>query len=89
MKKYAAISTLAALTMALSTVPAWSAEPATDADQVKRQEVVTPSLRQAVASAAGVALQNVEIKPQKYEFVKNDSTIQIFYTYLRLRIMND
>jgi hypothetical protein len=62
MKKILAIAMLATLTAATSLVPAWSADTATDAAQMKLQSASLPALRQAIASAGGYALKSIELK---------------------------
>jgi hypothetical protein len=62
MKKHLAIATLVALTAAMPMAPAWSADTATEAVQVKLQAASIPTLHQSVASAAGYELQSIELK---------------------------
>ncbi len=62
MKKHFAIATLVTLTAAISMVPAWSADAVADTGQVTLQSASIPALRQSIASAAGIALQSVELK---------------------------
>lgn len=81
MKKHIAIATLATLTMAISMGPAWSADTATDAVQIKLQTASIPTLRQSIASAGGYALKAIELKHTAHQLTativnskQNDAT---------------
>jgi hypothetical protein len=67
MKKHLFIATLISLTVAMSMAPAWSADTATDAPQVKLQSASVPTLRQSIASATGYDLKRIEIKHTSHQ----------------------
>jgi hypothetical protein len=62
MKKHLLIAAIAALTVAISMSPSWSADTATDVAQVKLQTASIPKMRQSVASAGGYEVKGIEIK---------------------------
>jgi hypothetical protein len=62
MKKHLFIAALMGLSAAISMAPAWSADTATDAAQVKLQAASMPTLHQSIASATGYALKSIELK---------------------------
>jgi hypothetical protein len=62
MKKYFFIATLATLTVAAAVAPAWAADTAADAAQVKLQSASASTMVQSIARAGGIELKSVELK---------------------------
>jgi hypothetical protein len=66
MKNSLAVATFVSMAISIVT-PAWCADNASDAAQVKRQSVVIPKLKQAAAKAAGYESKSIEVKTTAHQ----------------------
>lgn len=62
-----AATALLALTFLAGSNPVWCADAASDAAQVKLQSVTIPKLKVAIASAAGFAAKDIEVKTTAHQ----------------------
>ena len=70
------IATVLASLLAVSfSLPAWSADPATDATQVKKQASEIPTLEKAAAQAAGLQSVNVRSAAHQLTVTVTDSPL--------------